>query len=365
MKVQLIFLCFSFINTLSFGQVSASDSTRKINFEGYVDLYYQYNFNQPADLKNSGRVFDTDHNNITISLIQAKISYQHKKYEAVVDLLFGPNADLANFGNANSSRFIKQAYLTYQLSPRLSVTAGQYSTHIGYEVVDAPQNFNYSLSYLFGTGPFYQTGIKADYQVNDRLSIMGGIINGWDQLSDFNDKKSLTAQIGLVPHDHVQIYFNWIGGDEYNGMSGFGDLKGSYTNLFDLVAQFQPHPKLHFGLNGAVGLFNTAYNAEVPELAFSHDAKWYGLSGYADYAFSDIFSLGLRTEYFKDKEGIRYYGPIEMRAFTLTGNIKAYQNLLYIKPEIRWDHETDYFIERTGIPTDDQVTVGLALIGKF
>ena len=41
---------------------------------------------------------------------------------------------------------IKQLYVTYDLSPKFKVIAGSFATHIGYEVVDAIGNKNYSIS---------------------------------------------------------------------------------------------------------------------------------------------------------------------------------------------------------------------------
>ena len=59
-----------------------------------------------------------------------------------------------------TSAAIKQAYFTDRLTPRLSFTVGQFGTHVGYEVIVAPLNYNYSLSNLFNNGPFYHVGLK-------------------------------------------------------------------------------------------------------------------------------------------------------------------------------------------------------------
>ena len=118
-----------------------------------------------------------------MGLVQTKMTYANDKSEAVVDLTFGPNADLGNYGNLVSvlnpdytgmALAIKQAYFTYNFSDKFSMTAGQFGTHIGYEVIDAPVNFNYSLSNLFNNGPFYHTGLKATYSFSDRASSDAG-----------------------------------------------------------------------------------------------------------------------------------------------------------------------------------------------
>jgi len=89
-----------------------------------------------------------------LGLVQTKFAYSDKKSDLVIDLTFGPNAELGNFGNTTINHFvvssnnyqsqmigtsaaIKQAYFTYKATEKLSFTVGQFGTHVGYEVIDA------------------------------------------------------------------------------------------------------------------------------------------------------------------------------------------------------------------------------------
>ena len=70
-------------------------------FSGYLDSYYMANFNKPASRSNLGqagtaRVFDQKSGQFQLGLVQAKVAYTNSKSEAVVDLTFGPNANLGN-----------------------------------------------------------------------------------------------------------------------------------------------------------------------------------------------------------------------------------------------------------------------------
>ncbi|MBC7891830.1 MAG: outer membrane beta-barrel protein, partial [Sphingobacteriaceae bacterium] len=150
----------------------AEATPAKFTFSGYLDTYYFGNFNSPPDRLNTGvgggaRAFDQRAGQFGIGLVQGKATYSSDKVDAVFDLTFGPFADLGNYGNVfslnsgagtSTSLAIKQAYVTLKASPKLSFTAGQFGTHIGYEVIDAPVNYNYSLSNLFNYGPFYHIG---------------------------------------------------------------------------------------------------------------------------------------------------------------------------------------------------------------
>ena len=364
---------------------TTSQGTLGIN--GYVDTYYMYNLNDPTSRLNQARVFDTKHNNFSLGLVQTAVTYTKGKMKVVADLTFGPNAELGNFGNIGSSAInIKQAYGTYNFTDKLAFTIGQFGTHIGYELIDAPLNYNYSLSYLFGNGPFYHTGAKLDYTVNDKFGLMVGLVNGWDELSDFNNKKSVTGQVHLVPVEGFQVYANLISGDESNGLSAFGTKKGSLTNLFDLTTSFQVNDVFKIGVNAAYGHFETAYDraitdediaAATPEDATlmmsdragakDTDGDWKGAALYLNYALSPTFGLGLRAERFSDPKGLRYFGPIEATGITLTGDIKLADGNFLIKPEIRYDKtKNDYFVAGADNKVKkNQTTIGAAFIYTF
>ena len=309
-----ITLTFRFSSALLFGMFAVStlraqDSTSSFSVHGYVDTYYQYNLNKPTSNFNQGRIFDVRDGSFSVGLVQTALTYTTDKSEFVADLTFGPNADLGNFGNLGTGLTIKQAYFAYNISGKLKMSVGQFGTHIGYELIDAPANANYSLSYLFGNGPFYATGIKFDYALSDKFAFMAGVVNGWDALSDFNDAKSIILQAVITPSEKLSLFLNWKGGDESNGASNFGTYEGSYTGIFDLTGAYQASKNLLVGVNAAYGTFSTGAKTAVAGNAWSEDATWYGAALYLNYAVSDKFSLNFRGEHFNDEKGLRYFGP--------------------------------------------------------
>ncbi len=358
---------FTGANIANAQEMATEETKGALIINGYVDAYYQYNLNNPQSGLNQGRIFDTRHNDFSLGLVQTMFTYTKGRATVVADLTFGPNAELGNFGNEGTARIIKQAYLSYEVTPKLNFTIGQYGTHIWYELIDAPLNYNYSLSYLFGNGPFYHTGAKLEYTVNDKLDLMLGVVNGWDGLSDFNDKKSIAAQAHISPVQGLDMYLNWIGGDEYNTLSNFGDSKGSYTSLYDFTSSYTLHEGLNVGINAAYGAFYTG-DAEVDATnPWSEDAKWGGAALYMNYATSPTLGFGFRTEYFSDPEGVRYFGPLQVASLTLTGDVKLASGNLNIKPELRFDKAQDGFFENStgSYSKKTQTTVGAAFIYSF
>lgn len=396
----------------------------KMVMSGYMDTYYNVALNDPKSGNTmgydynyngevgAGRAFDRLDKQFAIGLVQTKFVYTNNKSEAVVDLTFGPNAQLGNFGNTlngvsssylpnrnakntlyGSSISIKQAYFTYKATSKLSFTAGQFGTHIGYEVIDAPVNYHYSLSNLFNNGPFYHIGAKATYAFSDKVSLMVGAVNNWDALTDWKKQKSAIAQLFFSPVSGWNVYLNYIGGkndDPYkvpttsiDGTSASLYQAGyTYTrNLFDLTTGYQITDKFYVGLNAAYGFYSfkdTLGNKikGTKDANFVKDSsskkQWGGVAGYVNYKISDAFGIGVRYEWFDDKAQVRYLNGSN-NSLTITTPITVADGHLTLRPELRWDkgyfgnsrYKMGLYEDNRGNRTADQVTIGMSAVYKF
>ncbi|MCF2443865.1 porin [Dyadobacter sp. CY345] len=364
-------------------------------FSGYLDSYYMANFNKPASRSNMGaassaRVFDRKSGQFSLGLVQAKVAYTNSKSEAVVDLTFGPNADYGNYGNLMSpldgsytgtALAIKQAYFTYKFTDKFSMTAGQFGTHIGYEVIDAPANFNYSLSNLFNNGPFYHAGLKATYAFSDKVSLMAGIVNNVDGLGDNNRKKGIISQLFVSPVANWNVYLNFINSNEANPDSQ-GDSPDAHYRVFDVTTSYQVTPKFLVGLNAAYGSQKGDYQGFGGPVG---SETWGGAAFYSNVALTDNFAIGARYEYFNNDNGVRGLLAFpqgddgdavgtNVNSVTLTGNISLADGHILLKPEFRLDAypkasgagASQQFEDSDGNFTkSSQTTFGMAFIYKF
>ena len=337
-----------------------------LTFSGYVDTYYFANFNGvQSNLGASGfeRIFDQKANNFQVGLAQLKTTYSTDKVTGVIDLTFGNHGDLGNYGNPisplgaefGSTGFaIKQAYLTWKMSDKVSLTGGQYGTNVGYEVIDAPVNFNYSLSNMFGNGPFYHTGVKLDVAATDKFAFMLGITNGLDSKDDNNKAKGFQGQITIKPVDGWSVYLNYFGSDE-------GVDEKNMTSWFDLTTSYQVTEKMLIGVNAVTGKNTTG--------------SWGGAALYLNGKVSEKFSLGTRIEYFDNSKGGIYLvdadgAGVSTTGITLTGNYDVSPNLKF-KPEYRFDSYKNaagtfqLYDKDGGLTKKSQSTLGAALIFYF
>ncbi|MDJ1468356.1 outer membrane beta-barrel protein [Xanthocytophaga flava] len=386
--------------TALFFNANAQDSTPatteedkgKFTFSGYLDSYYLSNFNKPLSRRNTGasgldegvtvgggnaRAFDYVAGQFSLGLVQTKAVYSNKKSEAVIDLTFGPNADMGNYGNyvgplggGSTALGIKQAYFTYKATDKLSFTAGQFGTHIGYEVIDAPINYNYSLSNLFNNGPFYHIGLKGTYAFSDKVALMAGIVNNIDNLNDNNRAKAIISQLYVQPVSGWNVYLNWIGSNEAPSSTS---IDGAYYSLFDLTTSYQITEKFFMGLNAAMGSEKGGSGQDA--------STWGGVALYSNVAISDVFGLGARYEYFDNTSGVRGVrnglgAGTTVNSVTVTGNFTLADGHLLIKPEYRLDsypklsgggnEQHQKFEDSDGVfSKNTQSTLTLAFIYKF
>jgi Putative beta-barrel porin-2, OmpL-like. bbp2 len=366
----IVFFCVSstltFANPVKPKKVKPLAEEPPLKFNGYIDTYYFANFNNvQTNLGASGfeRIFDQKANNFQIGLAQLKTTYTKDKVTGVMDLTFGNHGDLGNYGNkvsplgkgfGTTGLAIKQAYINYKFNDLVSLTAGQYGTHVGYEVIDAPVNYNYSLSNLFGNGPFYHTGVKLDIAASDKVAFMIGINNGLDSKDDNNKGKGFAGQITLKPSAKFTTYLNYFTSDE-------GVASKDQHSWYDLVTTLQATEKLALGLNATLG-----QNAA---------GSWNGVAFYANAAIGSKGSIGTRIERFDNSKGAIYLKDangdgVSTIGVTLTANVNLSDNLKF-KPEYRFDSyqsakSTFQLYDKAGnLTKDSQSTLGAALIFFF
>ena len=99
-------------------------------------------------------------------------------------------------------RNIGQAYLSYQadVGKGLQIDFGKFVTPLGFEVIKTKDDWNYSRSLLFSLAiPFYHMGVRATYNVNDKIALAGAVVNGWNNTVATIDKKTVLGQITVKP----------------------------------------------------------------------------------------------------------------------------------------------------------------------
>jgi hypothetical protein len=318
------FLIFS-VASIVFTQLHAQDSTAKGNFtlSGSADAYYRYNFQNAKDsgYTNSYTSFTNSQNSFELGMASLKAEYAIGKVDAVADLGFGRRAQEFSYSDNGTLAAIKQAYISYAPSDKVKFTMGKWATHVGYEVLDAYLNRNYSMDYMFSYGPFSHTGIKMDVTANNNFGFMVGVANPSDMVTASFAKKFFLAQIHLAStNEKINGYINYVGGK---------DMTDVVNNQIDAVVTGTVSDKFSVGYNGTV---------KFAKPSGGNSNSWWGSAIYLNYDPTSIFGLTARGEYFSDEKAVAGFGT-NIFDFTLSGNIRI-DNLTII-PEFRVDAAKD------------------------
>ena len=304
--------------------LNAQDETPTLSVSGTVDVYGTTNTVDGTGAPGLLIANPEKANGFGLGMANTVFSYDGAKSGVVADLAFGPRADDANMAGA-----INQLYAYYNVSESVTITAGQFNTFLGYEVISPAANFNYSVSYLFNAGPFSHTGVKLDYAASEDLSFLLAVTNAHG-ISSADASESGATQFGAQVGYKGQ-YLNFIYG-AVTETSATDAVFVDYTGGFDLSDSF------FVGINAAY-----AYSDD-------EEAGYQGAALYLENTFSETFALGLRPEFFSytsadDSE--------DVLALTLTGSTQLDDNLKLIT-ELRYDSSDDYIIE--GIAAEKNVT---------
>jgi hypothetical protein len=263
------------------------------------------------------------------------VDYKPNQVGLRVDFAFGDAAEVVN-NNSNDGeylRHIQQAYLS-GTRDKFTVDFGKFVTPIGAEVIETKDNWNYSRGLLFTLGiPFYHFGARGTYVANDKTTIAGYVVNGWDNVKDNNAAKSIIFSGNFKPMSKFGVITNFMWGKEVQGSD-------DARSLVDLIATFNPNDKVSFMANYDYVKDHTAPGLSiVPCSPRGSDPGcsvfWQGIAGYVKVKPSDKLSLAARYEWFGDHNGVRSPAPQDLQSYT--GTVSVPWNDLTLWGEFRRD----------------------------
>ena len=338
---------------------------------GHVDVGYSHlsGFGKFVNGLND-RVFDFKRNEAMFHALDLQLANTPEQgFGGLLDVTIGKDADtIASYGTISKSKGpanganhyfdVTQAYVHFGAAP-FTIIAGKYVTLAGAEVIKSDGDVNYSRSILFGYAiPFSHTGVRATWKLSDSLSLIGGVNQGWDAVSDPNTDKTVELGATYAPSKEMSFSAVYYGGKELLANYPKIDPSGM-RNLVDVVGTFTLSEQMTLVLNYDYGTQDKA--------AFDGGkAKWQGLAAYLNYQINEQWRVSLRGEYFDDKDGYRTGVVQKWKEGTVTVAYlpaKAWE----IRGEFRADKsDKDAFLKSDGVTaTDTQRSFGIEVLYKF
>lgn len=302
--ICLAFLLFSTIIN------AQTDSTKikqkpKITFDGVIETYFAFDFNQPDDGDRPGFLYShSRHNEFNVNLALVRANMKGKWYRGSVGFAAGSFMQYNMAHEPQWLRYIYEAQVGVRLTKGLWLDAGIFPSHLGFESAIATDNWTLTRSLVAENSPYYLAGAKLTYTTpNDKWSFAGIICNGWQNIAENNSLKSGGIQVTYKPTSKITInYSNYIGDENPDTTEVY--LLRFFNNLYGKM-EFGKHFKLiagiDFGMENKLISTDSIFNGNQVTIRKRYNwVNWIAPVLVAQYHINDKWQLAARVEYFLD-----------------------------------------------------------------
>jgi len=318
-------LFFALVTSAGFAEADGlKDKLDNFSISGFVDTSWSgSNLNTP---KTAGFGLDQ---------VELDIEYD----EGNVGLRFDLNGFPSAGGNVSQDGLFEQGYITYTVpsigKDGLKFTFGKFNAPIGWELLDAPDMYQFSHALVFNYGvPTNLTGamLTAAYGIVDATVYF---TDGLDQnATQVSGAKTFGGRLGLTPIEGVNVGLSYIQ-DKNTNIVGSRALK-----VLDIDATVELVDHL---------LLGAEYNETRSMQAIGVKTRAFMLVGH--YDLSDMFGATIRYDYFNfDRaSGGRSYAYTGALTAALGGGLGA----LF---EVRSDRNSAIAADPNGTPGNTSIT---------
>lgn len=266
---------------------------------------------------------------------------------------------------------VEQAFVQHVVEDWFTLTFGKFNAPIGFELLDAPDMYQYSHSLLFDFGlPTNLTGLMLSRDVTDQLDIAAYVVNGWDRNADAGQHLTAGGRLGLsrgglsggisfiggkeiMTEEDVQLIGAFDPGDSsVSVMPEIVTTTGSLTrNVLDVDLGFQAGAWI---LGGEINVGSATVDG-------GESLGWTAFMLMGHHDFTDDVGLTARVDRFDDTDGY-VFGLVaddaQVRHSITVAPTFALDEGLGALVELRLDlSDQDAWVDADGEPTDSQATV--------
>lgn len=337
------------------GKAQTIDSL-KINFSGFIESYYAYDFNTPTESQKLPFMYNYNrHNefNINNALLRVKASYEN----VYASFALHAGTYVEDNYTAEDIKWMSEALVGIYLDEKRkhAIEMGIMPSYIGFETAISASNLTVTRSILAENSPYFMTGIKYQFQPNDKWTFATFFTNGWQRIAK-PDKSALPAfgsQITYQPTE--KAVFNWSTfiGDE---LTDFGLRTRYFSNLY-FDYQWNDNWRTIAGFDVGMQKSSVGDNYE----------NWFSPVFIAQYSFNSKWQTAFRTEYYQDENnviinvndlGFKTFGNSLNVDFLPTKNVK-------IRMEARWLKSEESIFLRNNQFVDDNLFISTSMSFEF
>ncbi len=289
----LFLLTFNFVYAQS---NSVWEEKPSINFSGFLDVYYVYDFNKPETIQRQPFFFNHNrHNEFNLNLGLIQFNLDHPKYRAVLAFQTGTYANDNYAAEPGVLKNINEAKIGISLNAKnnLWLDVGIMNSHLGFEGAVSIDNPTLTRSFTAESSPFFLTGAKITFNPNKKWEFLVTVCNGWQRIERVNGNSLLSfgTQIMFTPSETFTL--NWstfIGTDDPDSTR-----RMRYFNNFYGIFQFSESVKVITGFD--IGFQQRVKSSSVYD-------NWFTPVLIVQYTINDKWKTAIRLEHFHDQTGI-------------------------------------------------------------
>jgi hypothetical protein len=308
-----ILLLILIIPLAGFAQI---DEKGKVTFSGYVEAYYSYDFNQPDNNQRPDFLYNfSRHNEFSINLGVLKANYQAETIRANLAFMGGNYAQYNLSNEPVWGQIINEAAVGVKLHKKIWFDLGIMPSHIGFESWYGIDSWHLSRSILADNSPYFLTGARINFEVNQKMDLVFWATNGWQNIQREDRKRGIGLGFGI---DHKPVkgwlvhYANYFG----NEGKDLQRLLRFYNNFY---TQYE---KNKWGITIGV-------DYGIQQAEFVDFNEWYGITGSIKRSLGQKFYIAGRYEYYSDPKAIIVNEAMKVSGFSSNLDFKLFENALF------------------------------------
>lgn len=298
--ITLSILCFS-----SHAQVSNTgmmDTTSgvkidKLSISAYIDAYYGNVTHRTSENLVPYMVSSNRAGEFNINLAYVDLRYTDHNFRA----RFAPGVGTYMNSNYTSEqgtlKNVVEASAGFKLfkNKEIWLDGGVIGSPYTNESAFSKDHLMYTRSLAPEYVPYYLSGIKLSIPLNGKFMFYTYLLNGWQQIHDVNNKKSLGTQVEYRPNSKNLINWNTYLGDERSATSPNFRMR-YFTDVYWIY-----NPDGKFSMTSCVYLGNQ----KTIQADRAKNNYWWQANFIGRYSFDHVWSLSGRIEYFNDPSNIQ------------------------------------------------------------
>ena len=269
----------------------------KVTFSGYSEIFYAYDFSEPANHHKLPFLYTYNrHNEVNLNLGLIKAHYETDNMRANIALMTGTYVQDNMSAEEDALKHVNEANIGFKISKdkNLWIDAGILPSHIGWESAVGKDNLTLTRSIAAENSPYFETGAKISYTTdNGEWLISGLVLNGWQRIAkpEGNQSVAFGHQVTYTPNEKVSINSSSFIGNE------FPQEEKKMRYFHNLYAVLKPNNKFTAILGFDIGAQQKAKGSDSYY-------SWYSPNFLAKYQLDSKNSIGGRLEYYHDPANV-------------------------------------------------------------